>query len=459
MLRLAPALKTILAVVLVSGGTPVLAESSPAPQAEVVRNGDQWTVTFRLDRDTKAWGFRQSNLLRRARTSWRVGSWQVLTPGVRLQRIGSFDALVAERGTVPREVMIAFPLESRDLLASYDPALVFSTGGVALYSGHFTLMPLDIEGQRLLDIGQTAVRFIDKGNTLWVAGQRYESATLLGDPRYQLFGDDEPVEGDNFSLLIDAGLPSWIRAQLTDFAPEIIDSYTARLGTPRLRGKPRIWATWGGTEETGYSLSGSVLSGQIVMALSGGLLTEPSDKTLVGVQSFIAHEAAHFWFGQTLSYAEQSDAWFTEGGANVAALNVLPRLDSPFDPNQELAKYAEGCRADARAGSIETAQARQQFDIYYNCGALFHLVAGKLAEADGRDWWAFNRWLISRHRDTRKISTEQWIEGIEFLDAPRTVVLAIRAIRSSDRISRRLDAVETLLGFLDLADLPSQEAA
>src|SRR5688500_13006573 len=73
----------------------------------------------------------------------RPGRWTVETPGARIERRGRHDVLFAESGNVPRIVRVRFTPVSSELVAEYDPALIFSDGSVALWSGHFHLYPMD----------------------------------------------------------------------------------------------------------------------------------------------------------------------------------------------------------------------------------------------------------------------------------------------------------------------------
>ncbi len=128
-------------------------KSAPRPSAEagrpvvanvdVVRKGDRWTADFRFARASPVWPFARSPLTRAGQMPWRPQSWTVETPGVRLERRGRYDVFAGENGRpVPERVRIRFAPFGGDVIASYDPALIFTDGSVALYSKQFDAFPV-----------------------------------------------------------------------------------------------------------------------------------------------------------------------------------------------------------------------------------------------------------------------------------------------------------------------------
>ncbi|HKH28415.1 MAG TPA: hypothetical protein VKA61_08770, partial [Sphingomicrobium sp.] len=105
---------------------PVVA--APVASVEVLRNGDKWTAEYRLAKRSPVWVFSDSIEAREVKGSWRAGSWKVLTPGVRLERRGWYDVLVADRGDVPQKVTVSFTPFVQDIEAAYDAALAFTDG-------------------------------------------------------------------------------------------------------------------------------------------------------------------------------------------------------------------------------------------------------------------------------------------------------------------------------------------
>ena len=159
------------------------------------------------------------------------------------------------------------------------------------------------------------------------------------------------------------------------------------------------------------------------MNIKGSKVENVNDKILGNIQWFIAHEAAHFWLGQSLNYKKQGDTWFTEGGANFAAVSVVSAAGSNFNVDKERLKYVDACRKDAMKGSIVSAQERQDFDIYYNCGALFHMTANKLAQNKNMDWFAFIKKLIAAQSKTDSaLSTKEWLAELRNIGASKTII-------------------------------------
>ena len=263
-------------------GTP-----PPSVAANVVRDGNVWTVEFRFAERSPAWLFAHSSVTREGNRPWRPGSWTVLTPGVRIERRGRHDVLFAERGNVPAMVRVRFTPVTADLVAEYDPALVFTDGSVALWSGHFHLipvaslraveaLPVDLNGQSFRGNG-SQVTFRDRRGQVLHIGRRFDSATLINGKLYVLFGPLEATTSEDVATVIDPALPAWLRRELTASTPAIVRRLTEMLG-PHRGTPPTLLVSWRGPTAGVTSMGGSTLPGQIGMTFEGiGVTVENQD--------------------------------------------------------------------------------------------------------------------------------------------------------------------------------------
>src|SRR5690606_5648958 len=127
-----------------------------------------------------------------------------------------------------------------DLEAEYDPALMFSDGAVALYSGQFDLIPLDsVAAARALprdlngvDVpgGPARVTWRDSAGPVLFKGERIAAPTAVDPKTYVLFGDAAVRQGDGVTTVIDPGLPRWLGQELGGFTPRVMTWYASRLG-------------------------------------------------------------------------------------------------------------------------------------------------------------------------------------------------------------------------------------
>src|SRR5687767_15134937 len=78
---------------------------TPQVRVEVTRHGSEWIADYHFDREAPVWVFPRTDVTREDRQEWRPLSWTVETRGVRLERRGWYDVLVA-RDEVPRHVRI-----------------------------------------------------------------------------------------------------------------------------------------------------------------------------------------------------------------------------------------------------------------------------------------------------------------------------------------------------------------
>ena len=422
MIRAALALLAALGLAGCAARRPPFAPLAPvAASVDVVRHGESWTADFHLGRPAPLWVFVRSSVTRDGELPWRAHDWVVETPGVRLERRGRYDVLVGENGApVPPEVRLGFRPFPHDLLADSAPALAFSNGAIALFSRQFDLfalpdaaaaaaLPADLS-TATIPYTRTRATFRDEAGPILYAGQRVPSVSLDDeDGTYVLFGSAEPAAGAGMTAIIDPALPSWIRDALGTATPAIISRLSAALGPPP-GAHPMLMVSWAGPTAHRLSMTGSVLPNLLQMTFEGeGVLRENAglrDHALW----FIAHESAHFWLGEAVTYQYARDAWITEGGADLLAFRIVAEVEPGYDARAELQKAIDDCIRFTTGHGIASAEDRNEQRAYYACGTVFGLVA---EAASHRPFGAFVRRLVDAHRGDRVLTREEWLAALD----------------------------------------------
>ena len=267
--------------------------------------------------------------------------------------------MLTASGELPRRVTVNFKPVSEGLEQDHPPALVFTDGSVALFIGQFDCFPMDsLSEVRALpaDLNNHPVpaarlkfAFRDAAGPVLLDGKRSATGETTGKDTYVFFGATRPVETPDMVGVFDPQLPDWIQASLTRGVPAMIGRYIQELG-PLRRFKPTVLVSWEGPTRGLMSREGGALDGLIAMRYAGaGLLKETDEQRHVGLW-FIAHEAAHFWLGQTVAYEYARDAWITEGGAELLAFRAVAEIEPEYDPRIPLnppSKNVSGSRKTA----------------------------------------------------------------------------------------------------------------
>jgi hypothetical protein len=394
-------------------------------QASVLRDGDRWTVDYRFNADAPVWAFQRSALLRVGRNPWRPAWWSVETPGVVLERQGRYDVLRRlDGGPVPREVSIVMHPRAGDLEADYDPALIFTDGTVALYSGQFDViplpsvaaaqaLPLDLNGVDLPNSDPAEVRWHDAAGPVLFKGERLDAPTAIDADTYVLFGDARIRQGSGVTTVIDPGLPRWLGDELGQFTPHVMGFYERRLGASK-GGSPTLMVSWTGPTEHLSSMGGSVLPGLISMNFEGEGVLDPDPAALSRAHWFIGHESAHFWLGSNgLKYQFARDAWITEGGADLMAVRAIKAIDPTYDARAELQREVDDCVRLAAGKAIATAGERGDNRAYYACGAVWSMALEAVrTRRDGGDFLDVVADFQRDFGDDGTLTREEWLTAL-----------------------------------------------
>jgi hypothetical protein len=291
-----------------------------------------------------------------------------------------------------------------------------------LFTGHFSVFPRNsvAEVERLpIDLNglgieaTTEMAFLDRGRPVLYQGRRIALATGVKPDSFVLFGPAKPFANEAIRAIIDPGLSSWIRNSLANAAPQILASYARRLG-PAPGGRPTFIVSWAGPTPGLTSMGGSVLPSLVVMRFEGAGVLSESPALRNQARWFIAHEAAHFWLGQAVSYEFSRDAWITEGGADLLAVRTVAALDPSYDARKALQSSVDECIKLTKDKGVASAEQRNEHRAYHACGAVFGLVA---ESATKRSVFDFTRGLIDANRGDGILSRSEWLAELDRLSS------------------------------------------
>ena len=416
------------------------AEAATPVTAEVRRDGERWTLEYRLNVDSPVWFFHRSALLRVGRTPWRPAWWKVETPGVVLERQGHYDVLrSADGGPIPRTVRIVMRPQPGDLEADYDPALVFSDGTTALFTNQFDIGPLaSVEAAAALPMdlngvagtgGPARVRYSDAAGPVLMKGRRHSVVEAEDADTYVVFGEAKIEVGQTVTTVIDPGLPSWLGEELAGFTPQMLDYYTRRVGDSGAR--PTLLVSWTGPTKGRSSMGGSVLPGMISMVFEGEGVLDRDVRALNRARWFIGHEAAHFWLGSNgMRYARAREAWITEGGADLMAVRALKAIQPDYDARAMLQEEVDDCVRLAKDKPVASAAERGDHRAYYACGAVWAMTfeAVWTRAHNGGDWFDVLADLRKQEGADGILTREEWLAALERAGGDQTLKTHIDAM-------------------------------
>jgi hypothetical protein len=211
--------------------------------------------------------------------------------------------------------------------------------------------------------------------------------------------------------VLDPGLPEWIRDELADFTPRILAFYADRLGAG-LRVRPTMMVSWAGPTRSRRSMGGDVLPSLLVIDFEGDGVATYTPQVESLARSFIAHEGAHFWLGQQVTYERVRDSWITEGGADLLAVRATSAIDADYRAIDRLQEELADCVRLSAGRAIYTAAERGEHRAYYACGAVFGLVAEAVVKRNNGDFFTFIRALIEANRQDGVLTGREWLDHL-----------------------------------------------
>ncbi|HYA24659.1 MAG TPA: M1 family aminopeptidase [Terriglobales bacterium] len=114
------------------------------------------------------------------------------------------------------------------------------------------------------------------------------------------------------------------------------------------------------------------------------LRMSPLEKTLIG--SVVAHETAHQWWGDLVSWSDYRDQWISEGLANYSALMLLEEVD-PRGFHALMGKYRDDLLEKNKSGAVLMEDGPATLGQRLSCSQFPY---GYMAISYGRGTWLFH---------------------------------------------------------------------
>jgi hypothetical protein len=376
--------------------SPHVAASPKAPFALTLTHLD--TERWRLDVDL----FEPQGALVFSRSAhdYRIQAYTALSTGAKLARIGGFDSIIFEPGIM--EASFEFTPHTGTLPGTYTPFIPFSDGGMAVYLGAFEL--LRVENAKAVNVLQGNLDAWDgeqfdipvvlkTTGSILLDGEVYPNTTqthINGNGSYAYIGPGALVQNKNFSGVLDPGLPQWLVEGFDEDLGQIFSALEKRFGHG-LSDKATIMFAFRGYKTQGFSNTGGVLPGGLmVLETSGDAMRDPNARLKGYLHWFLSHEATHlFQHPKGVTYADKSDSWILEGGANAITHILLDELETVPDEIIQT-RYKDGFKycVDAIRNSSMAEITLQNNQTHYDCGDfVFRIADAALPEHDVFDIW------------------------------------------------------------------------
>ena len=328
-------------------------------------------------------------LFGRSTGDYRRESWTPLDDGVRLRREGGFD--VVRLDAASRSARFRVTPYTLHIPGDYDPALVFSDGGRAVYVDQFRLVRVpDAEtvaaqpGDGFWQGERPPFAFVlDTEAPIVAAGERLDGPVCFdseGPVGYVYYGPGDVIDGPSYIGVVDPELPAWIRSTFDADLGTFFRALEGGFGSP-LPQRASVLFAYGGRDAPGFSNTGGVLPGQtLLLNVRGAGNDTASVVNRAKMRGLIAHEATHL-FQYRNGRVPVAEGWVHEGHARAAEFRLVPENTVTME------RHATTCR-EALEGGRPLATVINDDDGGWACASWVWLLADRLApDADLFTLW------------------------------------------------------------------------
>jgi hypothetical protein len=381
-----------------------------------------------------------------------------------------------------RAFSVGFRTWTDRLSNEHAPNVAFSAGSRLLFTGHLRVRPLTscgaTEASPLPGLPEHRFTFTTtEGRGVRVAGDAGSGSLRWTPPSgpdgepvdtYVYFGDLEPVEsprGDEAAtVLLDPGLPAWMRDEVADAVPRLVERFTDLTGTP-LPLRPLVVVSWGGPhiegERSGRSFSGATLPGVLVASAEGPGWLEADEAARREWFRHLARETFRLWSGGTFR-PDDGSGWLSEAAADHFAVDAAAAFGRLTEAEAErwLIERANDCLVrlagrslrEAADGSDEPAP----IGVGHSCGAVALATAhGALRRAEPpSDLASLFRRLFEHAAATGAYGTAPFLGGLRELRADPEAVTEIRRLILTGQSTRAEVLLQRLLGHAGVRTVP-----
>ncbi|MCC6526491.1 MAG: hypothetical protein IT373_27835 [Polyangiaceae bacterium] len=412
--------------------------SSSGPSARATPAARSIDVAYEAATDSwrATWAFAEPTpgiLFDRRSPSNRHEAWKP-EPGLHWVMDHGSERLSPDDGAPRTEFTVTFPTDDDSHGRAPPLNLRFSNGDRLLFTSQLGVHALTCVGDRCdrRDVGEPrGWRFhTDAARGLRVLASSAKGELAWDEPRgdlrgtYLYVGDLPPVDAGAFSLLLDPGLPEWLRRDTERLLPELVAFHAREVGI-QLDLRPFVFASRGDASPS-WQLRGRTLPALIQLEAKGVDWNEAGPQLARVWFEFLAHETFHLWNAQLARRAEDArNEWLSEGSAIYVAGLALRHAklldDAAFDAR--ILRASNGCLATLKGPLFDAAADAS----YYDCGEMVEFVIDRhLAGKGGVLGLLAATFELARGRGT--YATSDYLTLLEQRATDAAVVADVRAV-------------------------------
>lgn len=271
------------------------------------------------------------------------------------------------------------------------------------------------------------------GTTLVKSGDAPQTARVDADNLYLFIGPAAGVTDAGFATIAGAGASPALVRRISDVLKSSLDDYQGGLAQP-LAAKPILVVAETSRDQPGnFNWRGDTTDNFMFLRFDGAGWSGDARRQIL--ETFVRHEAFHFWNGWAFNQGEKNDrAWLSEGSAEYAALGSALKhgaVDRAYF-DDTMSRYLNECRELLGDQSLVTVADSGRAP--YACGTVAQWIATLRAQPQ---WVPFDEFMrlwrplfANAARGARQYSIDDWM--LEVVEAGDTALRAVEFITRDD---------------------------
>jgi hypothetical protein len=344
-----------------------------------------------------------------------------------------------------------------NLLGDYNMFHAFSDGSSLMYTGFFNIYPGELSDISTDDFYFDFIFKTQKQEQITMVTKTSSNNNTWRDDTkkgtYVYWGNINKIETRDLFLVIDPGLPEWIKKSTKEKLPKLL-RYFKKKANATLSFKPLVFLSYQDGDKLYANIDSTRLPGLIQININGIRWQQRKNHETKFFLYRLADESASFWNSKLYNYKVAKDTWMHRGA--IESFSTRSLLDLNFISEKRYLKmynnWIETCTLGIHHMSLQDSHKKNKALSYYTCGAIIGLISEKMIQKVDPDATIFTLWneiFKAAHKNNNIYNKEIYLNTLGSLTKHSPVINDLNDLitKKSNDISKDMHSMFRKVGL------------